>query len=232
MNAGSFSASALGPGSVGTFFGTDLAQQTVSASSVPLPTTLGGIRVLVNGKLAPLFYVSPGQVNFQIPEDLPTTPVYPRDSFHLAAVHVKRDGVASNQSWIELRAAAPGIITYGDQLAVATSANGQVIGPANPARPGQTITVYWVGSAPLTEPVTAGTAAPGDRLVRVTGPVQATLGGQNVSLQFLGATPGGVGLFQANLTLPMQLADGEFPLVLTIAGQASNAAKLVVRRAQ
>lgn len=231
VNAGSFRGSELGPGAVGTIFGSNLANTTAAAASVPLPTTLGGLRVMVNGKAAPLFYASPTQVNFQIPEDLPTTAVYPADGVHLGAVHVERDGVASNQAWIELRPAAPGIITYGDGQAVATTAAGAVIGPGNPARPGQVITVYWVGSAPLSETLVAGEAAPSDRLVRVTGSgVAVSVAGQPQGIQFLGATPGGVGLFQANVALNIQLADGEHPLVLTVGGRTSNPAKLVVRR--
>jgi uncharacterized protein (TIGR03437 family) len=229
VNAGSFRASELGPGAVATVFGSDLARETAAASSVPLPATLGGVRVFVNGKPAPLFYASQGQVNFQIPEDVPTNIVFGGDGGHLSAVHVERDGVSSNQAWFDSRAAAPGIITYGDGYAVAT-AGGNVIGPANPARPGQIVTVYWVGSAPLSETVAAGTAAPAERLVRVTGNASVSVAGQTQLFQFLGATPGGVGLFQANVVLNTQLADGEHPLVLTIGTRTSNAAKLVLRR--
>ena len=61
----------LAPESLATAFGTGLATQTAEAEGHPLPTTLGGTTVRVRGVPAPLTYVSPGQVNFQIPGGLP-----------------------------------------------------------------------------------------------------------------------------------------------------------------
>ena len=90
---------------------------------------------------------------------------------------------------------------------MATLPDGSVVSPTNPARPGQTIVVYWVGAAPLSEPLPAGTAAAMDRLVRVTGNSNVTGNGGLQSVPFLGATPGGVGLFQANVQLANTLAD-------------------------
>lgn len=230
VNAASFSGSALGPATVATIFGSDLARTTEGAGAVPLPQTLGGARVLVNGRPAPLFYASPGQINFQIPDGLPVAPAAPSDTAYLASVTVERDGMSSNIGFIELRAAAPGIITYGDGYAVATNTAGQVIGPSNPAVAGQLLTLYWVGAAPLSETVPAGTAAPLDRLVRVTGLAGATLNGVPAGVTFLGLTPGGVGLLQANIAVAANTPAGELPLVLNIAGRNSNTAKLPVRR--
>jgi uncharacterized protein (TIGR03437 family) len=58
---------AVAPESIGALFGTNLATTTVTAASVPLPTSLDGTSVYVNGVAAPLFFVSPGQINYQIP---------------------------------------------------------------------------------------------------------------------------------------------------------------------
>jgi hypothetical protein len=55
----------LGIGSISTLFGQNLAAQTASAASLPLPLALAGTSVTVNGIAAPLFYASPGQINFQ-----------------------------------------------------------------------------------------------------------------------------------------------------------------------
>ena len=54
-----------------TLFGTNLADTQAWAASVPLPTTLGGAQVLVNGAAAPLIYASPSQINFQVPCEVP-----------------------------------------------------------------------------------------------------------------------------------------------------------------
>jgi hypothetical protein len=55
------------PGEIASIFGTNLAFMTLSAAGVPLRAMLGGTSVQVNGVAAPLFYVSPNQINFQVP---------------------------------------------------------------------------------------------------------------------------------------------------------------------
>ena len=82
VNAASFAAGsakvekapALVVGSIASIFGTNLAASTKAAQTVPLPRQLGGTAVSVDGIAAPLFYVSPTQINFQIPSPLDTTP--------------------------------------------------------------------------------------------------------------------------------------------------------------
>ena len=64
----------VAPGSAIAILGTGLAAAPVSATALPLPTTLGGVSVLVNGALAPLFYVSPGQISAQLPYETPPGP--------------------------------------------------------------------------------------------------------------------------------------------------------------
>jgi len=61
----------LAPGSLATAFGSRLATQTVTADTEAPPASLGGTSVRVRGVLALVTYVSPGQVNFQIPPGLP-----------------------------------------------------------------------------------------------------------------------------------------------------------------
>jgi hypothetical protein len=63
VNAASFKAPLARCG-LATVFGTNLADTPASATALPLPTTLGGAQVVVNGVAAPLVYVSPGQINF------------------------------------------------------------------------------------------------------------------------------------------------------------------------
>lgn len=229
-NAGSYSDQALTPGTVASLFGSNLAPSTASASSVPLPTTLAGIRVLVEGKPVPLFFVSSGQINFQIPYGLKTVASQAGDGTYLTSVRVERDGISSNASFISLRVHGPGIITYSDNQAVAQDSQGKLIGPVSPAKPGDTITVYFVGSSQLSEPLSAGDAAPLDRLIRVTGTNNVQLNGVTFQTDFVGLTPGGVGLLQANVRLPAVMTNGEYKLTLLLAGTRSNEVKLSVAR--
>jgi uncharacterized protein (TIGR03437 family) len=72
VNAASYARSVKGEallvgGAIFSIFGENLAVSEQRASGTPLPTTLGGTSVTVGGIAAPLFYVSPGQINFQVP---------------------------------------------------------------------------------------------------------------------------------------------------------------------
>jgi hypothetical protein len=73
VNGASYS-SQLSAGSYAALFGANLASVTVSARSIPLPTSLGSVSVLINGYAAPLFFVSPSQINLQVPWELSGTP--------------------------------------------------------------------------------------------------------------------------------------------------------------
>jgi len=68
VNAASFTpGAAVAPGGIAAAFGAGLAASAASANAVPLPTTLGGVSVTIGGVPAPLFFVAPGQINFQVP---------------------------------------------------------------------------------------------------------------------------------------------------------------------
>ena len=86
---------------------------------------------------------------------------------------------------------------------------------------GSYIVAYVTGIGPLDNPVADGAAAPDSPLSEATSPYLATIGGQNAPVFFLGLTPGSVGLAQANITVPY-LSSGDYPLVITINGVASN----------
>jgi uncharacterized protein (TIGR03437 family) len=66
-NAASYSTADSAAGSIATIFGTNLAASTETATTVPLPTSLGGTRVSFGSVAVYLFYVSPSQINFQVP---------------------------------------------------------------------------------------------------------------------------------------------------------------------
>jgi adhesin/invasin len=62
----------------------------------------------------------------------------------------------------------------------------------------------------------------------VTASVTATIGGTPATVQFAGLAPGYAGLYQVNVVVP-QLAAGDYPLQLSVAGIASNSATVSVR---
>ncbi|MGH7751186.1 MAG: hypothetical protein ACREN5_00080, partial [Gemmatimonadales bacterium] len=90
VNGASFSPAPnpISPGLIASLFGTNLAPRVGQASSVPLPTTLEGVSVTVNGVAAPLFFVSANQVNIQVPFGL---------TGNTATIVVTNAGVRSNE---------------------------------------------------------------------------------------------------------------------------------------
>ena len=78
------------------------------------------------------------------------------------------------------------------------------------------------------QPANGAPAGSGSDLSTVTSTVTATIGGQTAQVPFAGLAPGFVGLWQANVVVPSGLAKGDFPLIITVGGQASNSADVSV----
>ncbi len=211
---GASGGSFISPGSYASIYGTLLAQNAATALSTPLLTTLGGATVLVNGKPAPAYYVSPLQVNFQVPF---ATPV------GLTTVSISSaNGVPSSIAWVQTKAAAPGILVYGNNRAVAQNLpDFSLNGPGNPAAVGSFITVYMTGIGPLNNTPLDGAAASDSPISSATLARSALLGGIAARVDFLGLAPGFVGLGQANVLVP-SLPPGDYPLTITVGTVQSN----------
>ncbi|HTS61735.1 MAG TPA: SBBP repeat-containing protein [Candidatus Acidoferrales bacterium] len=208
VNAASFAAAPLAPGSLFTIAGSRLANTTASGAFVQ---ALGGASVIIGGIRAPLSYASPTQINGQVPYELA-----PGNA--ALALHV--DGVGDATATVSLTDVSPGIFQISPGRAVAQNQDYSINSPGTPARPGSYITVYLTGQGALDHPVATGAAAPLDPLSRVLGAPVATIGGAAAQVVFCGLTPGFVGLAQANIQVPL-LPPGDYPLVLTI-GKGSS----------
>jgi uncharacterized protein (TIGR03437 family) len=218
VNGASFAAGALSPGAAITIIGTNLSTTTAQYASTP-PTTLGGTTVSINGQSIPLFYVSPTQINGQLPFEIPAGP---------ATVTVTTNGVPSSASSIAVAAAGPGIFLVGVNRAAVTNPDYSVNASGNPAAPGDSVTIYFTGVGPLDNAVATGAPAPLDGpLSRATMPVSVTIGGRSATVLYVGLTPGYIGLAQANVVVP-SLPDGDYPVVINIGGKLSNSALMTV----
>src|SRR6185437_11146963 len=218
VNAASFQAGPVAPGALVSFFGTNLAGSTASAPGPPLPLTLGGTSLSINGVPAPLLYVSPDQINAQIPfETQPGS----------ATATVKSAGTPTATLSVSISPAAPGLFTTGKNQAAAQNADGSLNSLENPAAVGSAIAVYLTGEGAVSPAVSTGSPAPSKPLAIAIYPVTATLGGQPANISFSGLSPGSAGLFQVNLTVP-SLASGSYPLVISVNGVASNSALVTV----
>lgn len=201
VNAADYS-DGIAPGGIISIFGTDLAAATVSTSATPLPTAMAGVSVTINGLPAPLFYVSPTQINAQVPFEV--------------GPGAATLSVGSATTAITVVAAAPAIFRLQGERAALS---------ATP--PGSVATVYLTGQGLVEPPVATGAAAPVDPLSLAVLPVTATIGGLDAQVQYGGLAPGFAGLMQLNLFVP-DLPPGDHPLVVTIGGVVSSAAALPV----
>jgi uncharacterized protein (TIGR03437 family) len=202
----------ISAGALASIFGPSFASGNLGAS-LPLTTTLGGVSVSVNGKAAPILYVTPFQVNFQVPWET---------AVGSASITVTVNGRTSSAVNVAVLTAAPGLFVSASGRAVVQNAGGSTLNSAtNPAKVGSTITAYLTGSGPVSPPVADGAPAPASPAL-LTSPVSATIGGQAATVSFAGLAPGFVGLVQLNIVVPSALATGDYPLLVTIAGETSN----------
>lgn len=219
-NAADFS-TPVSPGSLATIFGTDLAPGVSSPAALPFPTSFNGVSVTVNGREAPLTYLSPTQINFQIPASTP-----PGN----ATAVVTNNGQRSAPVQLTVSATAPGIFQYGAGRGIVQNQDYKLNTATEPASTGSIVTVYLTGIGATVPLVADGTAAPSSPLAQPAGRAVATIGGSEATVQFIGLTPGAVGLAQANLSVP-SMPSGDYPVAITLNGQTSRPALISVRSA-
>jgi uncharacterized protein (TIGR03437 family) len=219
----------ISAGGLATVFGTGLGTGTLWAPPAPLPITLQGSQVLVNGASAPIIFVSPDQINFQVPiGTLVATPVQ---------VAVVLNGVSSLPVMVTFSTTAPAVFAYYRVPAstdpIIVHADNSLVTPTAPAQAGEVLTIYATGAGPLNNPPLDGQPAPSspDATTKVTPSV--TVGGAAATVQFSGLTPGSVGLLQINIQLPATLptATGtphSLPLVISFPAASSTPVNLWV----
>jgi uncharacterized protein (TIGR03437 family) len=223
-NSGSFTQS-FAPGGILSIFGTSLAPATASASSIPLPTMLAGLTVTINGYTAPLYYVSPTQLNLQIPYEV--TPAA------AVTLHISNNGEGAFDSF-PVSAAAPAIFTTnaeGSGQGAILNLAYELVDASNPATAGSTyLQIYCMGLGAVSDAPADGGAAPSNPLASTSTEAQVTIGGVAATAIFTGLAPGYVGLYQVNVLVPAAVAAGNaVPVVVSIGGVSSNTVTIAVQ---
>ena len=175
-----------------------------------LPTNLNGVEVWINGVPAPVYAISPGQVNAETPANASGT----------ISVQVVRLGLASNTLVAPVATVAPSIFyyyvngkKYPDALFTDYSLLGDpaVVPGTHKAKPGDILQLYTAGLAVSTSGTLLNQAVP------VSG-VGVQIGGVDASV--LAAALVAPGQFQVNFTVP-QLPPGEYPITVSSSGKIS-----------
>lgn len=221
VNAASFQAAApVAPGSLAAINGDSLAPSTVAASILPLPLSLAGVSVTMNGIPAPLLFVSPGQINVQVPYEVPPGS---------ATVVVTNNTQPPLPGRLQVAAAAPGIFLYGDHALVWNNETQRWNTSAAPAPAGGLIVAFGTGQGAVTPAIGTGRGSPLSPLSIPVGRVTATIGGQEARVEWAGMTPQCAGVMQAHIRVP-DLPAGDYPLVISVDGRPSNAPLVTVSR--
>ena len=225
--------SAVAPGSLASFYGDNLAAVVAQAGSVPLPQSLGGVSLTVTDpagvkRTAPLLYVSPGQINFVVPDGTASG----------TAIFSVAGGGAGASATAAVQAVAPTLFSMNGTGSGVAAALAVAVLAGNP----QTqvpVPVFQCGnSGCVSVPIDVGVDRPvylsfyGTGIRNRSSPanVTATINGVSVPVLYAGAAPDFVGLDQVNTGLPLTLrGSGEVNVVLTVDGQSSNAVTIHIQ---
>ena len=203
VNAASFTpfTTGIAPGELITLFGTGLS--TGNSVDATFPPTLGGVTVRINGRQAPLYVVSPGQISAIVPYETTTG---------VAEIQVSRGGTLSNRVTVYVNRTAPGVFAVpptGLGYAAALHPDYSLVTPQNPARIGETIAVYLTGMG-ATDPVVAnGAAGPVSPLAKTTEAIDVSLGRRSAKIAYSGLAPLLRGLYQLNFEVPAGVGTGD-----------------------
>ena len=210
VNGASFAAN-LCPGALASLFGSNLATGTSSAQSLPLPSNLLGTQVLVKDPsmaspiVAPLYFVSPGQINFQIPFEVVRTNV---------SVSVSSPQGNSNALSVNLSPMAPGIFSQTADGAGTALAFDPTFKPltATPSL-GSTVIFYATGLGAATPPAASGSGgSSAPPLNQVAGAFDVYIGGSKATVAWAGLAPGFAGVYQLNV-VPSGEAAGDVYII-------------------
>jgi len=188
----------------------------MSASTTPVPNSLNGVAMLVNAQPAAILAVTPWQINAQIPPSLPDGPAKFEVQFP--------DGAMSNAIQQEVRAISPNIFTVPSQDAtdcqdaVFHAGTGFPADPKHPANSGETVEIYATGLGPTRPQLQAGMPAPASPLATLRFPVTVLLGGMPAPVAFAGLTPGLIGVYQIDATIPSGLTGNRQQVTLSVNG--------------
>ena len=235
VSAASYTAGSLAPQALGTLFGTGLASGAVSASSTPLPTTLGGVQVNITDSAgvtrpAPLYYVSPTQISFQNPAGV---------SVGAANLTVILNGTTVGQGSLLVEQVSPGLFSAnasGQGVAAAIALRVKADGTQSSENLIQfNSTTNTFEAVPLTigdatDQLFLLAFGTGFRNRSSLANATATIGGTAATVTYAGDQGTYAGLDQANIRIPGSLAGrGTVNVILTVDGKASNTVTINVK---
>ena len=215
--AGTTPQNAVAAGSVASLFGLNLASGAFLGQGNPLLQTLGGLTAHMGDRLIPLFFVSPTQINLQLPTDLAPGP-------QNLAVSVA--GQPDIQVPFTVAQDAPGLfpqVIDGQSFAVAVHADGSPVTPSAPAAQGEVVTVYGTGFGSTSPERPEGFAVPDTPTYQLVDAATIQVSGVTLQPANAFALPGSIGVDAVQFLIAPGLPTAtNAQLTVTVNGQASN----------
>jgi uncharacterized protein (TIGR03437 family) len=194
----------IAPGGLISLFGQQLSPVNIATKEIPVPTALGDSCLTVNGLPVPMLFVSPTQINAQMPFET---------IGNVTMVLRTPGGVSDNFNTVVLPG-APSVFRSGiagpvtDIPTILRDHNGELVTTANPVHKGDALVIYLTGLGQTTPAVPTGLPGPTDPLSTALTLPQVTLGGTSLPLIYAGLTPGEVGVYQVNVKVPSNVPLG------------------------
>jgi len=209
----------ISPGEIVVLYGSNLAPSFQAASSLPLPISLNGVQVTVNGVPAPIYYVSATQLSVVIPYSAYYTPT---SGLPIARIVVTNASGTSNSVTEFMNVSTPGVFTQNASglgaasIYHATSKGFVAVTNSNPAQPGETVVAYISGLGSTVPSVVEGQAAPGGPLANTVANFDVFVGATEAcgsetnatTCPFVGLAPGLANVYQFNIPIPATTASG------------------------
>lgn len=247
VNAATSLVRPLAPGMMATLYpvasATQFGANTATAGGTTWPTTLGDIQVTFNGTPAPLYYVSPGQINFYVPMGAPT------NSNAEVEVIQASTGQVLGALQVGINTVAPGVYTscQANQTGALREAcvlnqDNTINSASNPAPRGSVVQVFGTGQGLVSNAPADGAPAPGSAPLATTvaqprvlmntcfvddcgapqpGDVGTSTSATGSWVSFSGLAPNFVGLWQVNVQIPMAITPGQALIDIVVNGVAS-----------
>jgi uncharacterized protein (TIGR03437 family) len=177
---------------------------------LPIPTTLSDVQVIVNGRPAPVYLVSPTQISALIPYEI--------SGEYFATFQVVVSGSKSNTVTVYVDNSAPGIYTLtenGVGSGAILHANYTQVSTSSPAKPGETVLLFMNGLGTVTPQVGDGVAGSSSQLSTSdeAADIFVFLNDEPANVLYAGLAPGFAGLYQVNFTVPTRgVGNGDVPI--------------------
>lgn len=214
----------VAPGSIISIYGESMAPSLQVGPTNPLAQTLAGVVVTVADRILPLLFVSPEQINAQVPSTLP-------DGTYTLTVHWTGQPDVSGTFTVSRN--APGLFSRPvdtNAYTLGSHEDGSPITADSPARKGETISIYGTGFGPYNQPVIDGFVLPDSSNFVLVDPVDVMVGDSHVQPVWAGGAPGFAGTVITKIKITDDMPSAStVPVIVNVNGKTSNSVLLPIQ---